>query len=161
MMVKRIALICSCLIWAISCTNNTGESQTVTMDPNDLQFNDYVHESLSESLLERIKATTDIFEPVDGISFEQTVDMYRRDLNPEKNIIIWEEMARVFVLFCEGNCQSKEKKYETYKLLLLLSMFPLEQAIQHLNPQLLSKSEVEEVSSMYALEPTPIETYRK
>ena len=44
------------------------------MDPNDIQFGDYIHGTLPEELLNRIKATTDVFESVDGVTFEKAVD---------------------------------------------------------------------------------------
>jgi hypothetical protein len=136
-------------------------SEIVRMNPDELSYNDYVHDELPEPLLLRIKATTDVFEPVDGISYEQAVDMYRRDPDPESNLVIWEEMARVFLVFCETRCDSPERKFEAYKALLLASMFPPDAVMEQLQPRALRSEDVKDIISMYGLPPEPIPVIRR
>lgn len=136
-------------------------AETQIIDPNTVAINEYVHEKLSDSLLKRIKVTTDVFEPIDDMSFEEVVDLYKRDFHPEDNIAIWEEMARVFTMFCEVNCQNMDKKKEVYKALLITSMFPKDQVYQYLQPQLLSKKEVQSLTTMYILPSKSIGVYSK
>ena len=60
-----------------------GQEDAILMNPSEIQFNGVVHKSLPDDMLERIKETTLVFEIVDGTSYEQAVDLYKRDLDPE------------------------------------------------------------------------------
>lgn len=134
--------------------------ETQLMDPNEIAYSDYQHESFPEPFLNRIKATTDAFEEIDGISFEQAVDLYRRDFDPESNIIIWEEMVRVYLLYCDKNCPDLATKKDVYNALLLASMFPKEEAIARVDAGKLTKADIVEIVSDYSLAPEPINVYK-
>ena len=153
---KKLSLLLTSLLTACGVSTAADEPETKLMNPNEIAFSEHRHESFSEAFLARIKFTTDTFEAIDGITYEQAVDLYKRDLNPEENILIWEEMARVFVPFCEENCESMEKKKEVYRALLLTSMFPKEEVYSRLEPQVLTSSEVDELTSLYSLAPEPL-----
>lgn len=129
---------------------------TKLVDPNEIAFSDYQHDSFSEEFLERIKVTTDTFEEIDGISYEQAIDLYRRDANPESNIVIWEEMARSFNAYCEKNCDDLATKKEVYNTLLLTSMLPKEQVIAQMKAEKLTEKEIKEIIASYSLVPEPI-----
>ena len=49
--------------------------KVITVDPKDLQLSPYMHKELPAALLKRIKATTDTFEKIDGMSYVQAVDL--------------------------------------------------------------------------------------
>ena len=158
---KKLSIVFSSILAACGVKPSTNEPTVQLVDPNEIAFSEHRHQSFSDAFLARIKFTTDTFEPIDGISFEQAVDLYKSDLNPENNIIIWEEMARVFLSFCEDNCETIDKKKEVYNALLLASMFPKEEVILRLEPQILTTSEVESLTSSYSLEPEPIPVVRE
>lgn len=131
------------------------------MNPNDIAYNQYVHETLPDDLLKRIKATTDVFEVIDGVSYEEAVDLYKRDLHPEDNLIIWEEMVRVFKTFCPSQCSSLDKKKEVYRAVLITSMFPKNEVFEKTQPHILTESEMQKLIAMYQLEPQPIEVFQQ
>lgn len=158
---KQLLFIFAGLAGACAAETSQNEPQTEIMDSADISFNDYVHETLPEDLLDRIKATVDIFEPIDGISYERAVDLYKRDFNPEENLVIWEQMAQAFTSFCAEGCDSMEKQKEVYRALLLISMFPREEVMPQLQPQILTPDEVSELSSLYALAPQPLTIIEK
>ena len=137
------------------------EDKVVEMNPNDIQMNGYVHKSLPEGLLVRIKATTDTFEIVDGLSYDKAVDLYKRDLDPESNLVIWEEMARVYKLFCESRCSTAAERMDVYRALLLRSMLPNEQALARLQAKVITTSEAANIVSQYKLEAKPIDVIQK
>jgi len=137
------------------------EDKVVEMDPNDIQMNGYVHKALPEELLVRIKATTDTFEIVDGMSYEKAVDLYKRDLDPESNLVIWEEMARVYNLFCKSRCDTAAERMDVYRALLLRSMLPNEQALARLQAKVITASEAANIVSQYKLEAMPIDVIQK
>ena len=132
-----------------------------TVNPNEIQLGPIVHESLSEDILKRIRLLTDVFESVDGIGYEQSVDLYKRDLNPEANLLIYEEMAKAYSKFCEGRCASENEKLEAYRAVLLRSMFSSEETLKQLEFNSLSEAEAIELLNGYKLEPEPITVYEE
>jgi hypothetical protein len=137
------------------------QSKVIEIDPNKVQYNGYVHETLPSALLKRIKATTDTFEIVDGVSYEKAVDLYRRDIDPESNLVIFEEMARVYKLYCKDKCSSAAERMDVYSVLLLRSMFNPEQTLAHFQPKAISMSDAKNIISQYELEAKPIEVMQK
>ena len=134
--------------------------KTTLVDPKEIQYNQYMHASLPEKLLIRIKATTDIFESIDGVSYEKAIDLYKRDLDPESNLEIWEEMVRVYKLFCTDRCSEQEEKIDVYRTLLTRSMFNTEETLLRIELQSISKKEAKEIVSMYRLKAIPIPVYQ-
>jgi|GEM_PF-2457692 len=153
---KRVVFVIFVLLTSCNDEQVQGELKTQLIDPNEITMGGYVHEKFSDEFLSRIKATTDIFEPIDGISHEQAVDMYKRDIDPESNLMIWEEMARAFTSFCQEGCQLLSRKKEVYKALLLASMFPEEDVFNQLEPQILTADDVKKLNALYTLTPQPI-----
>ena len=132
-------------------------AQTTTINPNAIQLSPYRHAELPPALLARIRATTDVFAKIDGITYEKAVDLYRRDVNPEENLVLWEEMARAYQLFCQKRCTSKQEQQDVYRSLLLRSMYPEEQALRHVKLQVLGRSEALAVMRLYRLPAKPID----
>ena len=139
----------------------SAQNKVITVDPNDIQMNGYAHETLPDSMLTRIKYTTDTFEIVDGISYAKAVDLYKRDLHPEENLVIWEEMARVYNSFCASRCKSNDERKEVYRALLLRSMFSTEESLARLQPAVLSQAETKAIVEAYSLEAKPIGVIQK
>ena len=137
------------------------QEKVITMDPKQIQLSGYMHESLTQDMLRRIKVTTDTFEVVDGVSYEKAVDLYKRDLDPESNLVIWEEMARVYNIFCKTRCNTAAKRKEVYLALLLRSMFTSEESIARLQPNVLSLTEAKSIVSQYKLEAKPIDVIQQ
>ncbi len=136
--------------------------KVVKVNPNQIQMNDsYVHEKLPDSMLKRIKATTAVFEPVDGISYEKAVDLYKRDLDPESNLIIWEEMARVYKKFCKSRCSTHNEKMDVYRALLLRSMYPESEAMAQLKLKVITTKEAKKIMSEYRIKAQPIDVMQK
>lgn len=138
-----------------SLPSNAG--QTVTVNPNDIQMSEYRHKELPPALLKRIKAVTDTFEIIDGISYDKAVDLYKRDLNPEENLVLWEEMAKGYKSFCAFRCKSPQERMDVYRLLLLRSMFNDKESLKRANLKVLQPSEATAVLKLYHLPPKPIE----
>jgi len=130
--------------------------ETKLVDPNSIQLGPIIHDSLPDELLERIRRISSIFEVVDGVGYEQAVDLYKRDPNPETNIRIFEEMARVYQSFCEGRCSTHSERMDVYRLVLLSSMFPKHEVLDRVELQMISEEEAGSIISQYSLEPEPI-----
>jgi hypothetical protein len=156
----QIAL-CLALIAACSGSEPKDSGEATIIDPKSLSFNEYVYQELPADLLERIRATTDVFEPIDGISYEQAVDMYRRDINPGHNVEMWVSMAQAYSAFCEARCGSMQEKNEVYKTLLLASMFSKDDVMNQLQSTILSEEDVDQLISLYGRPPEPILVIKK
>ena len=145
-----------CLIASVPCF----AQKTVMMNPKDIQISDYHHKELPPTLLKRIKTTTDTFEIIDGLSYEKAVDLYKRDLNPEGNLVLWEEMVREYKSFCVKRCKSPEERMDVYRLLLLRSMFDDQESLKRANLKVLNISEAAAVLKLYRLPPKPIDVVK-
>jgi hypothetical protein len=80
------------------------------IDPNDIQLGPYQYKELPTGLLKRIRATTNVFEKIDGMTYEKAVDLYKRDLNPEDNLVVWEAMVKAYITFCASRCATDASK---------------------------------------------------
>ena len=56
------------------------------------------HPSLPDSFVERVKAFKAALGVVEGVSLEHTSDNFKRDANPESELLIWERIASTFAL---------------------------------------------------------------
>ncbi len=134
--------------------------KAAVVNPNDVQLSPCRHKELSPSLLERIRATTDVFEKIDGVSYEKAIDLYKRDLNPEENLVLWEEMVKGYTTFCRARCTTAPERMDVYRALLLRSMFEEPEAIQRTQPKVLSAAEVSTVVKRYRLPAKPIDVVK-
>lgn len=149
---RIIHLTLVALLWSQS----PALAQTTTIDPNDVQPGPYRHHELPPTLLKRIRATTDVFQQIDGLSYERAVDLYKRDVNPEENLVLWEEMVRSYTTFCKARCTTADERMDVYRALLLRSMFEEQEAVQRAQPMVLTAAEVRSVVKLYRLPAKPI-----
>jgi hypothetical protein len=132
----------------------------VELNSNDIQLSPLRHKALPPGLLKRIRATTDVFEKVDGMSYERVIDLYKRDLDPEANLVLWEEMAKAYTTFCKSRCTSDAERKDVYRALLLRSMFEESEAIRRTNPKVLKAAEVSSLVKLYKLPAKPIDVVK-
>jgi hypothetical protein len=69
------------------------------IDFRDPQQGPIRHARLSSDLIKRIQVYKTILGDADPASIDDAIDGFRRDLNPDKEIEIWEHMTRVFQNF--------------------------------------------------------------
>jgi hypothetical protein len=152
----RFVLLAAFLSGASLCS----AQELKTIDPNKVQLSGYHHSELPPALLARIKMTTDTFESIDGISYEMAVDLYKRDVEPEDNLVLWEEMMRAYKMFCTGRCSSADERKDVYTSLLLRTAYPEDEALKRSRLTVLQPSEAEAVMKLYRLPAKPIEVVR-
>lgn len=158
-MFPKAFLIVLLIVSAVYCSRSSAQ-QPIIMNPNDIQFGDYRHNELPAALLPRIRATTDVFGTIDGVTYKKAVDLYKRDLDPEANLIIWEEMAKAYKSFCSGRCSSPEERMDVYRVLLLRSMFNEQETLAQAELKILRPSEAKAAMRLYTLPEKPIEVVR-
>lgn len=79
--------------------------------------------SLSTDQIERIKAFKNILIEVDNISLEETINDFERDRHPDKEILIYEVIAKTYQEEIENrNIRELELKEIMFKIILFASM---------------------------------------
>ena len=117
-----------------------------TMKIEDLEKGPVRHQRLPESFVKRIRAFKEILAEVETVSLEETLDNFRRDQHPEREIVIWERIASTYQVFVAYN-QTKElaTKKEVLSVLLRLSTG----VIDFSNLKFLSKELVQILAANY------------
>jgi hypothetical protein len=104
---------------------------------SDLKFGPIRHPVLPDDFIERIKAFKKILSDFDAVSLEQTVDNFKRDTNPESELLIWERIASTFQLYLSHNPTTNSAiRKDIFAVLLSTSMGTKEiENIKHLSDQ--------------------------
>jgi hypothetical protein len=161
---KNILLILSTALIFSSCNSSKDEKQNIqTMDPNDIQISEVVHDTLTTDQIDKIKKIQSTFEEVYPVSLEQTITDFKRDQNPDSEIAIWLQMADAYEKYLnskQGKLDLNTKK-EVYKLILSRSMMSAEEAIPNSKLTILTDKEAKEVLSYYTATPDPIDVVKK
>ena len=79
------------------------------------------HTTLPPALLTRIHIINQVFAEVFQPSLEKTVNNFRRDLFPEKEVEVWERMAAAYLNLTKDHELTLEQKKEVFEALLLAS----------------------------------------
>ena len=87
-------------------------------------------DSLTEEQTARLRRIHDTFSEVDGFTFEQRLDGFKRDMNPDQEIDVWERMAGAYERFCGTRQLSAEEKKDVYGLLLMRTMTSEEETLR-------------------------------
>ena len=78
------------------------------------------HESLPDHLIERIRSFKDTFTEFYPATFEEWVDGFCEDMDPEREIAIWEEMAQSYTKLLKiRHSMTREERGKIYKEVLL------------------------------------------
>jgi hypothetical protein len=70
---------------------------------SEIQIGPIRHPVLPDEFIERIRAFKAILTDVDGASIAQTIDNFKRDVNPESELVIWERIAGTFEAYLSRN----------------------------------------------------------
>lgn len=80
------------------------------------------HKTLPENLLVRIKIIHHIFSDVFNKPLEQTINLFRRDLNVTDEVALWEKLAAAYLERTSGKGFIQEKQREIARVLVGLSV---------------------------------------
>jgi hypothetical protein len=82
-----------------------------------------MHETLSEDFTRRVRAFKAVLAEVEIIPLEKTLDHFRRDHDPEKELRVWEHVAKVYAaVMAEYRHLSLAQKKEVLSFLLCPSL---------------------------------------
>jgi hypothetical protein len=149
-MIMRFLLTSLLALLGFSCAKKP-EPTTQMVPPASLKPGPIQHSQLTEDQVERIKKFREVFADIDELSLETWMDNFKRDLDPDKEIAIWEHIAGTYQSYCSERVLSKEAKKEVQSILLLRSLTASEEEVLKLSKlKLLSAEEAEKVIRRYS-----------
>ena len=96
--------------------------ETKKVNIADVQLGPIRHGVLPGELLERIKAFKHILGAVEPASLDQTIENFKRDAHPDREVAVWERIARTYHEFITRYAIADYKqRHDVYAALLGLS----------------------------------------
>ena len=102
------------------------------------------HQRLSSNQMERIYKLRDALAEVEHSTIEKWVDNFKRDADPDKELAVWEKIAAGYTRYCSKRLLSIEAKKDVFQLLLLRSMAPEQEVLNHIKLKTLTVDEAKE-----------------
>ena len=92
--------------------------------------------ALPDDLLKRIKGYKAILSEVELTTLDETIDDFRRDAHPEREIAVWEHIADTYAMFLMHNPTADLAiKHDIFSVLLMASLGVSDWSeIRHLTP---------------------------
>jgi hypothetical protein len=97
----------------------------------------------------RIRTLQATFVEVDGQAVDQWVDNFKRDADPDRELRVWERMAKAYRAYCDGKKLSLEAKKDVYRIVLLRSMASEQDVLERVKLKGLSRDDAIEVMKGY------------
>jgi len=129
---------------------DTGTIQWV--DPSTIQPGPIRRESLPDDMVERIKIVQAAFADVDPSPIENWIEDFKRDMNPDRELAIWEAMAGAYTAYNAERTLTLAKRKELFVILLTRSGSSTEDAIAHLKLKEFNETEAREAMELLAKE---------
>lgn len=134
------------------------DREVVSLTPvmlNKLLMSSLNTSKLTELQKVRISVINDVFQDVFPCTNENAFDDFSRDHNPDREIKIWEAMAKAFMKVSSSTYVSKEIKEEAYNLLLLRSSMANKDVLAQINPEAMTNKQAKGLLNAYELKPKP------
>jgi accessory colonization factor AcfC len=150
--------------WAFASCKSNVKVEKVTVDsitPTATTPAPAVHGTLSAAQLEKITTIQRIFAEVNPSTLEETIDDFKQEQDPDREIAIWSAMANAYEKFTNRKPLDINKKTEVYNLILMRSMENEADAKAETNLKYLTDKEASELLSYYTLEARPITVEKK
>lgn len=119
------------------------------VDPKTIQLAPIQHDQLTEEQLKRITVIQQTFAEVDPTPLQGWIEDFKRDHDPDREIIIWEIMADAYERYLRKHSLRFEQKKEVFGILLIRSGASEDDAMAHLKVKELSETEVKEVMQSF------------
>lgn len=153
---RFLCLLACAVLPMASCSNDdhpastdSADGEVQWIDPNELEPGPIRHESLTEEQLARIETLKKTFAEVSDQSLEQWVDNFKRDANPDSELVVWERMAKAYNRYCSNRELQFAAKEEVFKIVLLRSMAPKEEVLERLELKIIPRDDAMEIMDSY------------
>jgi len=154
-----ITLLFLAIIFFAGCKPKADATQWV--DPKKITQGPVIHEKLSDAQIQRITRLQNTFSEVDPTPLEKWISDFSRDQNPDREIMIWEEMASPFERFISKRNLTVQAKKEAFQIVLMRSGASEEETLKRLNLKFITDADAKEILSGYSSAPAPIRVYQK
>lgn len=132
------------------CEKSSQQPQLKRVDPATLKPGPIQHEELSREQLERIAKLHHIFSEVDSSPLEKWIDNFKRDMDPDSELALWERLAKVYTDYSSRRELSLDAKQDVYQIVLLRSTTPdAEKVLEYLNLKVLTPEEARDVMKLF------------
>lgn len=115
------------------------------VDARTLKPGSIRHESLPESMIQRVKIVHHDLAEVDASSLEEWIGDFKRDAHPEKELLIWEKIRRIYVSYTATRKFSLEEKKEIFRVIVTGTGAPLEEAVRQVHCVCLTETEIRDI----------------
>ena len=122
----------------------------------ELKQGDIRRDKLTDTQFAKVKKLQMTFAGADPLPLEAWVDNFKRDLNPDAEIEIYERIAEAYLAFSEGRMLSVDAKKELYSILLLRSMDSQDRVISNLNLKVFTIDEAKKILSHFKVPAKPV-----
>ncbi len=152
-------MLVSCQNDQLKVEHENGETEWI--DPNTIQQNPIIRDSLTSSQIENIEYLYNTFKEVDPTNQEKWIEDFSRDQNPDREIEIWMMMANAYNSYVQKSGVDSKIKKEVYQIVLMRSSAPENEVLKHLKLVYLSENEAREIMQAYSLEAKPIRVIKE
>ena len=121
----------------------------VLKSPQDIQAGPIRHEELSEDQLSRIRKVNTILAEVYPLSFEEWVDGFKRDRNPEFEIRIWVYTAVTYQEYCRENSLTPVERQDVFMVMLFCICMPEDRILDSCNLKAISEDQARDVMDRF------------
>lgn len=125
-------------------------------DSNQLHPGPIRHPTLTDAQVQRIKTLQQTFRDVDPMPLEKWLEDFKRDLNPEREIRIYEVMAKAYRDYSAGKKLTQQAKEDVFQVVLLRSGAPESEVLPRLKLKTLSLDDAKEILQHYNTAPVPV-----
>jgi hypothetical protein len=148
MWLRRIALLVFSALSVLACNRESARPDELKPGP--------IGPALTADQERRVRSLQALFADVDHHPPEKWIEDFRRDQHPDREIAIYEDMAKAYQAFVNGRTLTQDEKDDAYGLVLQRSMMKDEAVLQNTKLKALSMEEAREVLKGYPGEPAPI-----
>jgi hypothetical protein len=114
------------------------------------------HEQLTTEQVERISKVQEVFRQVDSAPLSAWLNDFKREVDPDRELRIYEGMAEAFTAYCSGRSLTLEAKRDAYGILLLRSGAPDAEVLKRVRLNVLTIKDAKEILALYKMRPAPI-----
>jgi hypothetical protein len=145
----------ACLLLVLGCKSEE-PAKNVRVDPSTLQPGPVQHEAVSQDVIARIMRLHETFKEVDASPLSTWLDNFKRDQNPEREVEIYEAIARAYTGFAAGRQLSLEAKREVYGVLIQRSAATDDDVLVNIEVKAITLDDVKALLKLYDRPAAPI-----
>ena len=148
--------LCAVLMTGCDRASSPPDREVKSIDPKKVEPGPIRHANLTGEQMSRVQRVQKIFSEVDPSPLEKWVEDFRRDVNPDRELAIWEEMAKAYETFTTSKSLTPDQKKEVFQVVLMRSAAPADEALKNLDLKILTEKDAREIMAVFTTEPKPI-----